>query len=184
MSIAHNTRVFIVATHNGTKYWLIKAENQRAPTGCLVLQGQWGSAAQAQPVTMELGAVYKRRFLEETNCSVQFTLSASDSAPYVAESNSSTPSEDTRPPLEAHRGFLVRSGINTRTGERAYFCHLYEGTRQLESIRGDSPDDVVNKVIENGQQDRAEKAPMTASAPQQAAPVRPAGPRLRPGSIR
>ena len=83
-----------------------------------------------------------------------------------------------------YKGILCRNGVNTRTGERCWYVKLRDPQRgELESIRGDSPEDTVNKVFERGLQSLAEQAPVQP-APQQQTVVRPAGPRIRPGSLR
>lgn len=184
MSLSYDTKVFITAHYGGTQYWLMSAENQRDNRGRLILQGRWStSPADAKAMTLELATIYRRRFLEETHAETHFTLNASASAPYVEEPNSATQGEDTRVPM-AFRGILARPGIDTRSGTRVWFCKIFDGPSQLESIKSSSPEAVINRVFEMGLQDRAEKAPVPQAQPQQAAPVRPAGPRLRPGSIR
>jgi hypothetical protein len=179
MSLSHDTKVFIVAHHAGNKYWLISAANQKdARTGRLVLQGQWGSPAEAKSTTLELATVYRRRFLEETHAEVHFTMAAGDSQ-YVEEPNSSTTQgEDTRVPM-AYRGLLARPGINTRSGIRCWYVKVFDGPSQLESISSSSPEAVVDRVFEMNLQEKAEKAP----APVAPAPVQPkyTGPVVRPG---
>ena len=141
-------QVYIVAPYGGAKYWLIKAENQRGPNGRLILQGKWGSSAEAQPVSLELAAVYRRRFAEETHCDVYFTLSASDSAPYFEESNSSNAQGEDNRQAVSYRNLLARPGINTRNGERCWYVRISEGNQQLESIRGTSPEAAIDRVYE------------------------------------
>jgi hypothetical protein len=182
MALSHDTKIFIVAHYAGEKYWLISAENQRDRNGRLVLQGKWGKPSEAQPVSLELGTVYRRRFIEETHCDVHFTLSAGSSE-YVEEPNSSSSQgEDIRQPMQ-YRGLLAHPGIDTKTGTRCWYVKTFAGPMQLESIRGATPEEAVDRAYERNLQHKSEKAPPPPQvvAPQ---PAAPAGPRLRPGSLR
>jgi hypothetical protein len=136
-------------------------------------------------MTLEYAEIFRRRYKEEHGLDLSFTLAAGDKQ-LVEESNSSTPTEDTRKPTPGREGVLAHPGINTRTGERCWYVKIFDGPTQLESIRGDSPEAVIQRVFEMGLQGKAEKVPVQAQAqaPQPATPVRPAGPRLRPGSFR
>jgi hypothetical protein len=185
MSLSYDTKVFITAHYGGTQYWLMSAENQRDNRGRLILQGRWAiNPAEAKSMTLELATVYRRRFLEETHAETHFTLNASASAEYVEEPNgSSAQGEDGRVPT-AYRGLLARPGIDVRAGTRVWFCKTFDGPMQLEPVRGDSPEEAVNKVFDRGLQDRAEKAPVPQAPQQSQVSQKPAGPRVRPGDLR
>jgi len=185
MALSHDTQVYIVALHAGNRYWLVKAENQQDKRlGRLILQGQWSQqAGDARSMSHELAAIYRRRFLEECNQQTRLTLSAG-SDQYVEEDGSSPSGEDQRTPM-SYRGIIATPGVNTKTGARCWYVRMHENGMQLESFRGDSPAEAIDKVFEHGKQHQAEKVPVSqAPQQQQAAPVRPAGPRLRPGSFR
>lgn len=183
MAISSDTRVFITGSHAGVTYWLRSAENQRDKTGRLILQGQWSTTpSEAKPVTLELATVYRRRFAEETNTEVHFTLNAATSAEFVEELNESNQGEDTRKP-KMHRGLLARPGVNARTAVRAWYVRIADGPSQMESIWSGLPETAIDRVFEMGLQDKAEKIP-EQQASKQEVEQRPAGPRIRPGDLR
>jgi hypothetical protein len=181
MALNPDTRVFVVAFHNGAQRWLVKVETKN-DRGRIVLWPQWGSPAEAKSLPLEYAVVFKRRMIEEHFQQTHFTLTAG-SSDYVEESNSSSPSgDDTRQEMQ-YRGLIATPGYDSKSGTRCWYVKTYEGNTQLESIRGATPEEAVDRTYERNLQHKAQQAPPPpqVEAPQ---PVAPSGPRLRPGSLR
>jgi hypothetical protein len=114
-----------------------------------------------------------------------FTLSPSNSAEEIASaSTTSAPDKDDRVVMQ-YKGVLVRPYI-----PRGWCVHLFDGPRQLESVKGETVEEAVDKVIERNQLQFAEK--YTQPEPEPVAPSAPASPtakhyeghRVRPGSLK
>jgi hypothetical protein len=179
VSLSANTHIFVVAiTPDGVRHWLIKPENKRdEKTGRLRLWPTWGPSEQAQPLTLEIAQIFRRRFEEENGVMVRFALSAG-SEDFVEEHSVLTPST-VRGPM-AFRGLLAVPGIHR--GEPCWFVR-FPGT-SIESLRGPSPEEVINNAYERPDLlQHAEKAP-TPVAPVEQKVQQPAMPRLRPGDRR
>jgi hypothetical protein len=80
----------------------------------------------------------------------------------------------------AYRGLLAVPGFNARKQTLCWFVRF--PNQAIESIRGNTPEEVVDSVYERNLQDKAEKAPVVE--PVEVKPQRSAGPRIRPGSIK
>lgn len=183
MALSRDAKIFVVVFDDGgAPHWLVEPATKRDDRGRLVLWPTWGTPGVAKSMTLEYAEVFRRRYLEEHKRLVHFALQAGSNE-FVEESNSSSPSgQDTRQTMQ-YRGLLVHPGIDTKTGVRCWYVKTFEGKMQLESIRGATPEEAVDRAYERNLQHKAEKAPTPppVAAPQ---PVAPAGPRLRPGSLR
>jgi hypothetical protein len=142
-------------------------------------------ARNAKSWRYDLAVIAARRFNTEgyLNPSVYqacFTLSPSNSAEEIASATTtSAPSEDNRVIMQ-YRGLLVRPGTDVKYG-RCWFVK-FPG-QQIESVRGDSPEDAVEKVYERNLQDKAEK--FDAPPPEPIAPpaTSKGEGRTRPGGL-
>jgi hypothetical protein len=185
--ISRDSNVYIAAPYGGDLFWLIKAENKRNPQNQLILQGEWTKESRdARPVSLELALVYRRRFMEECRQPVHFALERG-SRQFVEEETGASIGEDTRQPVPVvYKGYriLARPGINVTNGERVWFVHIHDGRMQLDSVRGSSPEEVVMKVFERGQEKFAQRAPEDPVQQQVQQQQRPAGPRVRPGDLK
>ncbi len=183
MALSRDTKVFVVVfDNNGNPHWLVRPDTKRDDRGRIILWPVWGKPQEAQSLILEYADVFRRRYLEEHSRPTHFALLAG-SHEFVEEPNSSNAqNEDTRQSMQ-YRGLLVHPGFDTKTGTRCWYVKTYEGNMQLESVRGATPEEAVDRAFERNLQHKAEKAPPPpqVEAPQ---PVAPAGPRLRPGSIR
>ena len=185
--IGHDTPVFISAPFQNKRYWLRGASNEmNKALGRLILQGSWSDdPGLAVSVKLELALVYRRRFKEECNQPVDLSLAAG-SLEFVEPENTSGLSGPDERGVMQYRGILCRPGVDVKSGTKTWFVKMKDPQRgELESIRGDSPEDAVSKVFERGLESLAEKAPAPV-APQPATQVPPARStrRIRPGSLR
>lgn len=135
-------------------------------------------------MTMEYALIFRERYQHEQGHVSHFTLQAG-SKEWVDEPGTSQASNsESQMSPEAFQGYLVRPGIDVRTGQRVFYIKLRDPQQgELPSIKADTPADALQKLIEQGKQNFAEKAP-TQPVQQQSTPARPAGPRIRPGSLR
>jgi len=97
-------------------------------------------------------------------------------------SSQSAPDEDGRVVM-SFRGLLARPGRDVQHGKVWYV--KFPG-QEINSFRGESPEDVVNKVYERGEKfvALAEKAPAEPPEPNKVQQQQASGPRVRPGSFR
>jgi hypothetical protein len=182
-SINKNTLVHIVAvTSDGRRHHLVAPDTKRNERGEIILWPRWSDEARdSKPMTYEYAAMFRDRFWSEGNrAKVQFTLTAG-SDDFVDESCQATQSEDhtKRAPM-AYRGLVAVPGFDARNQTAVWFVR-FPGTA-IESIRGNTPEEAVDKAYE-----RPDLLPHAEKAPAPPAPEPPkvqyAGPRLRPGSI-
>lgn len=183
MALNRDTKVFVVVFDDGgSPHWLVEANTKRDARGNLILWPSWGTPEVAKSMTLEYADVFRRRYLEEHQRSVRFTLQAG-SREFVEESNGSNPSgEDLRSVMQ-YRGLLAHPGYDSKTGTRCWYVKTFDGPMQLESVRGATPEEAVIRAYERNLQHKSEKAPPPTPVVAQQ-PVAPAGPRLRPGSLR
>lgn len=185
MALSRDTKVFVVVfDDNGNPHWLVRPDTKRDDrSGRIILWPVWGKPQEAKSLSLEYADVLRRRYKEEHGRPTHFTLQAG-STEYVEEPNSTNAAgEDTRQMMQ-YRGLLVHPGIDTKTGTRCWFVKTHDGPMQLESVRGATPEEAVDRAYERNLQHKAEKyipPPQEAVEPR---PVAPAGPRLRPGSLR
>jgi hypothetical protein len=181
--LSPNTHVFVVAFNNGTQHWLVKNDTKRDErTGHIVLWPHWGKPEEAKSMAFEFAQVFRRRMLEEHMQETHFALSAGSSE-FVEEPNSSAAQgQDTRQVMQ-YKGLLVSPGYDSKSGERCWYVKTFDGPMQLESVRGATPEEAVDRTYERNLQHKAQQAPPPPQAAAQQ-PAAPAGPRIRPGSLR
>ena len=185
MSISADTKVFVSTLNGRERWWLGGANNKFNPAVArLVLMGDWVTADKAKSLTLDAAIVARRRFLDETNCPVDFSLSAG-SLDFVESENLSKSGEpDARVPM-SYRGLLAVPGVDVKSGEKVWYIRIFENGMQQDSVKGSSIEEVVQNVFDRKLEGRAQRAPLPAApAETQQQPVAPAGPRLRPGSLR
>lgn len=182
-AISGTTPVFLWVIHpqNGQRIWLHKTETVRNRNNDFVLKPIWDDEDRfAKSYQYSVALIVKRRLESEGVSSfaahdVRFSLTP-DGEQIASGSTTSAPTSDNRQIMH-YRGVLVRP-----FNPRGWCVHLYDGPRQLESVKGDTIEDVVEKVFERNLQGKAEKAP-TQPAPDPTKAAVTAGPRLRPGDI-
>jgi hypothetical protein len=185
--IGPSTNVFIF--FHDPRYgrvWVADTELVRNKLGELVLKPILDDEARyAKPYRYDMAVIAARRFNSEgvMNSAIYqacFALTASNSAEEIASAQStSAPDKDGRTVMH-YKGILVRPYI-----PRGWCVHLYDGKMQLESIRGETIEEAVDKVIERNLTKFAEK--YTQPEPEPVAPSAPknnyGGARVRPGSL-
>lgn len=183
-----NTKVFITIFPPGApQQWLVNSQTIRDKnTGTLILWPTWDTdPSRARSMTFEYASAFRERYLREQGHQSHFALQAGDKS-FVEEPSASAglSGEDQRSP-EAYQGYLVRPGVDVRTGQRCFYIKLRDPRQgELPSIRADTPAEAVQKLIEQGKQNFAEKE-LVQPAPQQPVVAAPAASyRLRPGSFR
>jgi hypothetical protein len=146
--------------HSGQRAWLKSHEIVRNKLGDLVvLPTLDDDPATAVSMRYDLAVILKRR-LETENVinaaaySAHFSLSPTGEE--VAGGNTtSSPTDDNRVVM-SYRGILARPGISVNHG-RCWFVK-FPG-HAIESVRGATPEEVVNMVYERNLQGKAEQAP-------------------------
>jgi hypothetical protein len=168
------------------RVWVADTDLARNKLGELVLVPQLDSEAkEAKSWRYDMAVIAARRFNTEgvLNSSIYqacFSLSKDNNSEEIASApTTSAPDKDNRTVMH-YKGVLVRPYI-----PRGWCVHLYDGKMQLESVRGETIEEAVDKVIERNQLKFAEK--YTQPEPEVVAPPAPDkynGHRMRPGSLR
>jgi hypothetical protein len=168
------------------RIWVADTELLRNNLGNLVLVPKLDDEARnAKPMRYDIATIAARRFNTEgvLNPSIYqacFSLSPDNSAEEIASApTTSAPDKDDRVVMH-YKGILVRPFI-----PRGWCVHLYDGPRQLESVRGDTVEEAADKVIERNLFKFAEK--YTQPEPEVVPPAPTdsyGGARMRPGGLR
>ena len=190
-NIGPSTNVYIF--FNDSRYgriWVSGTELIKNNLGELVLKPVLDDEARnAMSWRYDLAVIAARRFNSEGVLNPYiyqacFTLSPSNSAEEIASTPiTSAPDKDNRVVMQ-YRGLLVRPGRDVKVGPCWYV--KFPGIT-IESVRGDSPEDAVDKVFERNLQDKAEKyeVPPEPVAPPAASSTKVYnGHRVRPGSLK
>jgi len=172
------------------RLWVAGTETRRNRLGNLFIEPILNTEARnAKAWKYELALIATRRFATEgfvpPGYSAGITLMASDSSPAITGLESiPTTREDKRVPMH-YKGLLAAPGHNVREGIECWYVR-FPG-QSIESIRGNSPEEAVDRVFERNLQNLAEKY----DAPPPALPEQPAPQkkntyqgRLRPGAFR
>jgi len=179
MSISAAMFVFPFFIHPQTsqRVWISSLESKRdTRTGRLIL---WPNLDDdptvAQKFRYDYALVMQRRFREELppQYDVRFAVGHPNGEEAERVINNSTISGDRTP--QHYRGLVIRPFNPT-----GWCCKLRDDSGERESVRGETPEEVGDKVIERGLFEIAEKAPAPPPEPPktQQAPYR-----KRPGSI-
>jgi hypothetical protein len=185
--ISRDTHIYISTVAGGQRYWLVKAETGRDQnSGKIVVMPKWTTTpSEARPAGYETAIIFRRRSREEYGASCDFSLSAGSLDFIEPENNSNPNGEDTRAD-KSFRGIRCRPGVDVKSGQRCYFVHILseDGRFQINSVKGDTPEQAVQKVIDLGYQNFAERSQVEQAPIVQQQQQRPAGgPRVRPGDL-
>lgn len=187
-AISGRTNVYLWSyhpPHSGQRVWVAGTETILNKLGEKVLKPLLDDDPHiAQSFRYDIGIILKRR-LESEGCIspllYSFHFSLSPTGEEVAAGNvTSAPTEDNREIMH-YRGLLVRPGRDVNLGRCWYV--KFPGTT-IESVRGDSPEDAVNKTFERNLQDKAEKYEVPPEPVVPPATNNYNGHRVRPGSLR
>ncbi len=187
-SINANTNVYIFF-HDPSyvRVWVADVESIRNARGELVLKPTLDNDARyAKSWRYDTAVIVARRFNEEgvINSSIYqacFALSPSNSAEEIASAPPpQVPDKDGRVDM-VYKGVVARPFV-----PRGWCVHLWDGPRQLESVRGDTVEEAVDKVIERSLLKFAEKheVPPEPETTPSSKPDKYNGHRIRPGSLR
>jgi hypothetical protein len=184
ISAATNVYIFFHDPRFG-RIWVSDTEMVRNNLGNLVLIPKLDNEARnAKSWRYDLALIAARRFNTEgvLNPSIYqacFTLSPSDSAEEIASgSTTSAPTKDNRVVMQ-YRGLLVRP-----YNPRGWCVHLVRDGAQLESVKGETVEEAVDKVIERNLFQYAEKHEQPEPEAAVPATKKPFNGRVRPGSLR
>jgi len=180
MSVSSSTFVFPFFFHPQTKQrvWIASLESKRdTRTGRLYLWPHLDDdPVVAQKFRYDYALVMQRRFREELPPQYDVHFSLEPNGQEVDRAiNNSTSSGDWIP--QHYRGLVIRPFNPT-----GWCCKLRDDSGERESVRGETPEEVGDKVIERGLFEIAEKTP--APPPPEPPKTQQAPPyRKRPGSI-
>jgi hypothetical protein len=168
------------------RVWLASYEIVRNRLGDLIMKPELDADPRcAMSCRYEMAIIIKRRletegYLNPSIYEAHFSLTPTGDE-VAAGNNTSAPDKDGRVIMQ-YRGLLVRPGHDVNHG-RCWFVK-FPG-QGIESIRGNSPEEAVDKVFERNLQDKAEKYDAPPPEPQAPPAQNPHnGYRLRPGSLR
>jgi len=187
-SINGQTNVYLWTYHppnSGQRVWLAGTDTVQNRLGEKILKPVLDNDPHAaQSFRYDIAIIAKRRF-ESEGCidpfQYSFHCSLTATGEEVASGNTtSAPDKDNRVVMH-YKGVTVRPYI-----PRGWCVHLHDGPRQLESAKGDTIEEVVEKVIDRGQLKFAEKFEQQQPEPESvpSAPKKSFNGRIRPGSIR
>jgi hypothetical protein len=186
-NIGPSTNVYIFF-HDAryVRAWVADTELVRNVRGELVLNPILDDEARnAKAMRYDMAVIAARRFNTEgvINSSIYqacFTLSPNNSAEEFSSAPMTSPPDKDNRVVMHYKGVLVRPFI-----PRGWCVHLYDGKLQLESVKGDTVEEAVDKVIERNLFKFAEK--FEQPEPEPVAPSAPTknygGARMRPGSL-
>jgi hypothetical protein len=176
--INSNTNVYIWLWQNGQRAWINKVDNvkDKRSDQWVLMPALDDDPAYATPYSYETALIIRRRLLEDRPTrDIHFSLSPTGEE-IASGSTTSSPDKDNRVVMQ-FKGVLVRPFI-----PRGWCVHLFDGPRQLESVRDDTIEGAVNKVIERGQFKFAEKAAPEPLVAPELEKIH-SGPRVRPGDL-
>jgi hypothetical protein len=172
----------------GRRFWVADTDSRRDRFGNLMLIPILDDEARfAKSWRYDLAQIAARRFNTEgavitSGHRAKFSLQASDSSQAIDSEVTPIQREDQRVPMH-YKGLLAVPGRDTRTGEECWWVR-FPGTT-IESIRGATPEEAVDKAFERNLQHQAEQyeAPPAQQAPPQKHRFGP-GIKIRPGALR
>jgi hypothetical protein len=186
-AINGQTNVYLWTYHppnSGQRVWVAGTDTVQNRLGEKILNPILDTDPHAaESFRYDIAIIAKRRF-ESEGCIdpflYSFHCSLTATGEEVAAGNTtSAPDKDNRVVMH-YKGVTVRPYI-----PRGWCVHLYDGPRQLESVKGDTIEEAVDKVIDRGQLKFAEKfeqqQPESKVVP--SAPKKSFNGRIRPGSM-
>lgn len=183
--IRADTTCFIFFTDSRGRIWVSGTETRRNRLGDLILVPILDDEARyAKPWRFDLAQIAARRFSTEGYLNpaikLKFALQASDSAEEISSAEAAPVfRDDQRVPMH-YRGLIAVPG---RTSAGPSWYVRFPGMA-IESIRGATPEEAVDKTYERNLQDKAEKY-VAPPEPQTLAQIQNnCGFRRRPGDIR
>lgn len=178
-TINKNSLVHLVATAiNGNRCYITQLGTKRNSRGELVLDAQFDDdASRSQPMPYEHALIVKRRLRDEHNVFIRFAQVAGDLADFVDEPGQEADNSATSRITQHYRGLIIRP-----FNPKGWCCKLRDDNGERESVRGETPEEVGDKVIERGLFEIAEKAP-TPPPPDPLKTQQAPSYRKRPGSI-
>jgi hypothetical protein len=189
-NIRSDSTVFIFfVSHSDLRgrLWVSGTENRRDKFGNLVLEPSLNvDARNAKGFRHDMALLAARRFASEgfvpPGYVAKFSLEKSNSSDELsAIETAPTFQDDRRVPMH-YRGLLAVPGRDVRDGDCWYVRFPGQG---IESIRGATPEDAVDKTFERNLQDKAEKYFPPVEQPTQTPPqpTKYNGARIRPGDL-
>jgi hypothetical protein len=170
------------------RLWVVELENSRDKFGNLVLEPLLNTDPRnAKSFRYDLAQLAARRFASEglvpPGYATKFSLEKSNSSDEIsAIETAPTYQDDRRVPMH-YKGLLAVPGRDTRTGEECWWVR-FPG-QNIESIRGNSVEEAVDRVFERNLQHLAERYEAPPPAPEPlATPRKNYGARIRPGDLR
>jgi hypothetical protein len=182
--ISAATKVYIWLTQPGTqqRIWLRSTELVVNRRGEKVLKPAWDDELQfARSWTFEYATILRRRLLSEGFVNpnvhtIRFSLHPTGES--VGNENSERSLGDDTRTVMFYRGLVVRPGFDVKLGRVWYV--KFPGNTALESLRGSTVEEVVDRCYEMGLQASAEQSPPPPT-PEPPKEIRNQGPRQRPG---
>jgi hypothetical protein len=173
------------------RLWVSGTENRRDKFGNLQLEPLLNTDPRnAKGFRYDLAQLAARRFASEgfvpPGYVTKFTLERSNSSDELSAIETAPTYQDDRRVPTPYRGLLAVPGRDVRDGECWYVRFPNQG---IESIRGATPEEAVDKTFERNLQDKAEKhyPPVeepTPAPPQTTTKKYQPGVRVRPGDLR
>jgi hypothetical protein len=168
--------------NSGERVWLAAHETVRNQLGELVIKPEFDDdPREAKPMAYSTALILKRRLESEGVIGkglydVHFSLHPTGDE-VGAGHTTAAPTDDNRVVMQ-YRGLLVRPGIDVKHGRVWYV--KFPGTA-IESIRGATIEEAVDKCYERNLQDKAEQAPAPPPAPPEQPAKKTFEGRIRPG---
>jgi hypothetical protein len=182
--LAKSTHVHIIGIRgDGRKQYLVKPETTKNARGETVLWPLWSDFPKdSKPLDFEFAKIFQRRMRQEHGAKIHLTLTAGGD--FVEFREPEDAADYTKRVPMTYKGLIATPGFHAQTQTPVWYVKLRDPARgDLESIRGDSVEEAVDRVFERQLQHFAEKAPEAIQPPAVPQDDAPVGPRFRPGDI-
>jgi hypothetical protein len=181
--ISSSTMVHVVGiAPDGHREYLVKPELHRNAKQELELWPIWSKEPRdSRSMNYEMAQLFQQRMRREHGTVIHFTLSAGADQFIQTREPSDRMDFGNRPNM-AYKGLLAVPGYDVRNQKPVYYVRFPKSN--IESVRGDTVEEAVDKVFERNLQQYAEKAPAMPPPEPPKVDVPYTGPRLRPGDIR
>jgi hypothetical protein len=183
-NISSTTKVYVFFFHpqSGARIWVTGVENKfdKQQNRLVLFPKMVDSPSDGVPsFSYEYAIRMRDRFREELPAQYDAHFSLDPTGPEVGVSAGSASGGDNRVPM-AYRNLIATPGYDVNEG-RVWFCK-FPGTA-IQSIRGSSPEQCIDRCYEMNLQAQAQQAP-PPPAPEVKQEVKIPGPRQRPGDLR